>query len=458
MNMFFRLLIVLLFIAGSIHFLFIGMEASADTLFFHAFAEYIRTGQYAWPFPNMPYTQVRTGAAPLFSLLLTAIYEIPRSDILLHAIHLGFFGGTLFLLYRMLRAYIRPVVAMLAVTMFAFIPGNLIFISWALSDLGAQFLFTLYCFLLWKYRQTCQVSYLSFSVFAGFLTGLWRYSFVVFGAVSLVWFFCAIILKKPHRVFIVSVPALLGIFLISVWIVIQHALTGVWGIADDVDIRYSNQMLLQAKRVPPEDDPAMIRVRQFVPKTVDMRQPYWELEPYFWPQLGYDYVRINTIIGEVGKAAMYRYPLDFLRVSANAFFATHWNIMDVRHFLDEHQRYCGQVGTVAFCKPILTLWPFSQSWNGLVRISQPFYHWIFPLWSVGLFFPSLVWVLFVSHASFSRQFGLLFLIGRLPIALSTWPDQRYLVPFYPLMIIITCLAMRDWYRILRRRTVQKLTV
>jgi hypothetical protein len=439
-----------------INLIYFWMNATVDTDMFYEFAKFIRTGIYVYPMYNLGYKGVLTGSPPLFSVLLYVLDFFNRSDIWLHVIHLMMLVITTYLVYQILRKYFNQYYAIIISCIFSLIPGNLIYTTLVISDLGAQFLFMIYGYLFFMFIQTRKPQYVSLSVLVGFITGLMRYSFIIFGGFSLLF----LIWLHP-RALINYFFATIGIIVIFIWVIIQHSLTGEWGIACCGGVRYNIQMMMMAKVLPREDDPSMIEIRKYIPREVDLRKPHWELEQYILPHVNRSFVRSINIIGNVGKAAMWQHPFDFIRVSLYSFFYSHFNppyagtlaTFGLGYAIDYPPLFCGAKGTMQYCKPII-MTPYSyQIWNAFVNTSNFFYRYIYPVYSFGIFFPSIIWVVFSRNNSL-KLFGLLFMAGRIPIAMATWPDPRYVVPFYPLMIIIPCLAISEISSIIQRKILQ----
>lgn len=434
-----------------LHFFFVWMNSSVDSWYFHAFSTFLKTGKYTDP-TGQPYQVVRTGAAPLFSALLALLESIPRADVILHGLQLIVLLVTGLLLFSMLKEYIKKPWAAMFASFFILLPGNLIHVSYVLSDIGAQLLFTLYLFLLFRFFKHKKSHALSLSVLVGFIAGLWRYSFVVFGVISLLMFFASY--PRKFRLYIYPV---IGILLIGGWVMIQHSFTGVWGLADDVGIRYNIKMMMQGEVLPSEEHPAMKEIRRYISPEVDLRKPYWELEQHLIPHFGYDYVRMVKLVGAVGKAAMWEHPFVYARVTLESFFKSHIGVPYAKNLstfgTDKSYEYppliCTSMGTIDYCNPIIMTNVSYSVWNFFVMASNWYYKTIFPIWSFVLFFPMLIWA-FIRSDPFFRVAAFCFLVGRLVIAMATWSDPRYVLPFYPLMIFLSVVALKDFISVVRR--------
>lgn len=440
------IIVAITFLVLVIHLFFGWMITNVDTFFFDAFAKFIRTGNYVFPIADLPYRQINTGAPPLYSLLLAGLYFFRRADVYLHVLQIMMLIGTSLLVYQMLKDFVGKKWALIVSCLFTLLPGNLIYVSLIMSDLGAQFLFTFYCYLIYRYLKTKKINYIAHSVLIGFVTGLWRYSFVIFGALSLLFF----IIKRPKGM-VNYISPVLGLAIIIAWFLIQHSLTGVWGLTVCTGIRYNIQMMWRAKVLPRKDHPSMIEIRKYIPEEVDLRQVYWDLEKYFVPHIGYDLVKICQLVGDVGKAAIYEHPIAFIKVTLDSFFRSH-NLPPYQeslatyglgYYIDYPPLYCGSIGTIETCKPIVTTKHSYPVWNAYIRASNFFYKIIFYFFSYFIFFPAVLVSLFFIKNIYTKIFSLLFIVGRLPIAMATFPDSRYVLPFYPLMVMIVVLVVRD---------------
>lgn len=431
-------------------FFFNWLNPTVDTWIFHAFAQFIRTGKYVFPIPQLPYKHIHTQTAPLYSLLLAGLYYVPSADLVLHGLQISMILLSGFFVFKILRRAVGRSLAIIAGCIFTLLPGNVIFTSLLMSEAGAIFLFTLYLFLVHKYFESKNIIFLSLSVPVGFLAGLWRYSFAIFGAISLIW----LLSSRPKNVRMYVFP-LIGVFIISSWIVIQHNLTGIWGLSLDSGIRLHINIAMAEKVLPKDTAPSMIEIHKYISKDVDLTRPFYEIEPYLVPVIGYDYLRLNKLLGDIAIDDIREHPLNLVKVTAASFFQHHLGTpysLNLAYFGSPTQPEfppinCAGIETIKFCNPIISL-PFAYPlWNAYVRLTFLFYTYVFPVLSFIVFFPSLVWVILRGNREF-KFYAWFFVIGRLFVALATapWSGSRYLLPFYQLMVIITVYSLSDIYR------------
>jgi 4-amino-4-deoxy-L-arabinose transferase-like glycosyltransferase len=402
------------------------------------------------------YKKPLTNSAPLYSLLLAVLYSFPDSDIILHALQLVMLGISSWLVYLMLKPHTGKYPAAIAGFLVTLFPGNLIYAASVMSETGIQLFYTLYIYLLWKYLNTRSVRPLSISVFLGFAMGLWKYPYIIFGPLSL----AILLYRHPKQLSHYLFPAL-GIALILVWIFIHHRITGIYALSDFQNLRYNLQMMYAAKVLPQENDPSVVELRKYLPPGFDLRRPFWEFEPYLNPITGNDFAELDRLVGNVGKAAFFYHPDAFVKTAVYTFFKMHHG--DYPHLTPyspslaefgnpnaDYPNICDRMGTMRYCTPIISTSISLMVWNGILSAFNWFYAYIYPVWSIVLFFPALIYCLICKN-QVNRLFGALFLIGRIPVVAFTLPHARYLLPFYPIMMMIIFIAAYDFTIFIRRK-------
>ena len=137
------------------HFLFFWMNFSVDSYYYWAIGNYFKTGTYKYDIAFMPtFAKPPTVSPPAFGLLLTTLEFLPYPDIILHLLHLLLLSGTGFSIYKSLRYFIRsPNAAVLACVM-VLVPGNLVYASLTLTEVGAEFFVALYAYYLVRFYKT----------------------------------------------------------------------------------------------------------------------------------------------------------------------------------------------------------------------------------------------------------------------------------------------------------------
>lgn len=432
--------IAFLFFYSIFHALFLWINAISDTYFYWAFAQFLKTGSYPFIHPFL-YTKPTTISPPLYSILLLGIEYIKLGGFTLHVLQIATAIGTALFLYKVLSHFFSINIATSAAILFLFIPGNVIFISYVLTEIGAQFLVMLYAYLLFEYVRTHHGNYLALSAPLGFIMGLWKYSLILYGLVSII----LLVIHKPHKI-ISFIPSAIGISIVFVWILFNHQITGVWGLSDSNAVQLYNQIVWMGKTLPSEQNVALIKLREYIPRNVSLYQSYWDLEDYILPKVGHDWTAMSNIFGNVAYAAVREHPIAYLQTTAQLFFRTHgpgrpyWDNLAVLNI--KRPVFCGTLGTYKFCKSILYhKYLTSELWKIYIRWSDFFYEIPFPFISLFIFLPSLFYSLIRGDA-YMKLFGILHLVGTIPVAMYVQFDTRYLLPFYPLMVLCIMLTMR----------------
>ncbi len=445
---------LLVITAGLIGFLFLFgfLYENIDGYQYWAFGEYLRTGVYPFVWPMM-YAKPTTVSPPLYSAILAFVGHIQRGDIPLHLLQLFFYCGAGFYLFKTLLFFIKKEPAIIAACLTSLIPGSIIYTGYLMTENGVQFFLTLYIFLFFSWLKTKHILPLSLSVFVGIIMGLWKYSFLIYGFLSLGMF----LLFHPKKIAAYLFP-FIGVLILMLWIIYNHTITNVWGLLD-TKYMYAHMVLIwEGKVVPNPDNPATKRFRSYVPDSVPIHDGYWTFLPYILPKVNGDWTKVDEIVGGMGMGAIKEYPFEYVKTVIKIFFETHnhgipyWsNLSRFGNDDPQYPLYCQTLGTLQFCAPIIkTPWTY-PIWNAFVRLSDWFYVWIFPFWSMGIFFPMLI-VCLIHKNAFFRWLGILFLIGRIPISMSNVAESRYLVPFYPLMAIITVAGIKQSILWLKRKT------
>ena len=88
-------------------------------------------------------------------------------------------------------------------------------------------------------------------------------------------------------------------------------------------------------------------------------------------------------------------------------------------------------------------------WNMYVRASRTFYDAVMPPVFLVLFLPSLLVVL-MTRTWKKRIYAIIYLVNLIPISYLSMAESRYLIPYYPLIIIIAVLGIQAIALFLRR--------
>lgn len=432
------LLLIITFMVAIVFALFSWLNAIADSYFYWAIGKFFQTGIYPFVAPFI-YDRPTTISPPAYGLLLIFLQNFIRADIILHLLQLILLALTSYFIYKILLSSTGKYLALVAACLHFLIPGNLIYTSYALTETGAQTLIAFYLYLLWRYLTHHPTIWIELAIFVGFIMTLWKYSLIIYGIIALL-----IFIRRPTRNPRSYILPFLGIITITLWVYLNFQITGVIGLSDAKGIQLWNQAVWVGKILPGESSPSMRELRKFVPGNVDLYRGYWDLQPYILPQVNQSWKIVDQTLGNIALAAVKEHPTLYLKNTLNIFWQLHskgipyWdNLWLFGEKFSGQQLFCGSYGTIKFCEPIIkTPWSFS-TWNLFVLMSNKFYEYLFPVFTIALFFPSALILLFNRKY---RIFPILYLLGTIPIALYVHPDPRYILPFYPLMIICVFLA------------------
>lgn len=427
------------------HLLFLWMYTNIDGYFYWAFGQYVKTGVY--PFlPAFTYLRPITISPPLYGIFLMLLGFFARADIILHILQLLMLAGTATLLYKLLTPFIHRSVARALACLFILFPTNVIFASSMMSEIPAQFLFTLWVYLVHRFTQSRNISYLSHAVFLTAIMTLLKYQFLFSGLLSFglfVYFFFKERVKHAVHVF----PVALGVGILLLWVVANHAITGVWGLSDTRKMPFYTNFVWDGKHFPKETDPAVIALRAFVPPAATNTREYWDLQYLILPHVGGDWGAIDDLLGNVGLAAIREQPLSYIANAGRVFLQIHtktapwWHNVATFGLQDPDQPlYCDALSSIQFCRPIIsTPWSY-RLWNAYINVATSFYNTVFPFFAVIVFFPAIAVTLFKGKRH-ERIFPILYLVNLLPISFLAFAESRYLIPFYPLILIISTLGI-----------------
>lgn len=436
------------------HVLFLWMYTNIDGYFYWAFGQYVKTGVY--PFlPSFTYLRPTTISPPLYGIFLMYLGFIPRADILLHILQLLMLAGTATLLYKLLTPFVHKPVALILACLFILFPANVIYSSSMMTEVPAQFLMTCYVYLAHRFIASKKISFLSSMVLLAAVMTVLKYQFLFLTLLSFGLF--AFFFFQKHAKRIVHVfPVILGGSILLLWVVANRAITGVWGLSDTRKMPFYTNFVWDGRHFPKETDPAVTALRAFVPKTVNKYAQYWDLQDYILPRVNRDWRAIDELLGNVGLATIRGQPLSYLTNAGRVFLQIHthtspwWNNMATFGFRDPIQPlYCGALSSIQFCRPIvLTPWSY-RWWNAYVNVATSFYNTVFPFFAIIIFFPALAVTLF-KEKRHERIFPILYLVNLLPISFLAFAESRYLIPYYPLIIIIAVLGIQAIVLFLRR--------
>ncbi len=422
------------------HFLFLWMYTNIDGYFYWAIGRYFTTGTYPFIAPFI-YEKPTTVSPPLYGLFLALIGTLPQADILLHAIHLILFAITSILLFSMLKRIVSANTAACISLLFLLFPANVIYTGSMMTELPAQTAMTVYIYLMTRWFQSHRPAVLFWAILLAAVMTLLKYQFMILFLVSgsiLVW----TMHTRPSGARLPIIGATIGTLLILFWVGTNHAVTGVWGLSDTKKMPFYTNFVWDGRHFPPETDPSVVALRRYVPKTADRYAEYWDLEDYILPYTHRDWTKVDELLGSVGLAAVRTYPAAYgingLRIFVQTLtdHAPWWHNLETFGSRDPVQPlFCDHLGSIRFCRPIIYTALSYRLWNTYVALSRAFYDLVIPPLLVFVFLPSLILTLF--HRRWHIKFyGIIYLLNLVPISYLAMVESRYLVPYYPLMILI----------------------
>ena len=430
--------IVLVFTIGFLifHFLFFWVNAIIDSYFYWAIGQYFKTGIYPFIHPFI-YARPPTVSPPAYGLFLNIIQLFPKPDIVLHAIQLVMLGGIGFFVYRTALLFISKSTSIIMACLTILIPGNMVYASLALTEIGAELFISIYVYLLALFYAKKKTSTLALACSLGFIVTTWKYAFIVFGFYAFVLF----LLQKSKNIssyLIISI----GIFIVLFWIYINHDITSVWGLSDNKAIIW-NQIIMTGRTLPNENDPSMIKLRKYIPKETDLFQGYWGLQNYILPYHHNDWRVADRILTNVAYTTIKQHPLVYIKTAGYLFWQLHqsglpyWTNMWIFGNPNPYiaKLFCEKLGNIQMCEPLIKLPNSFSIWNTFVRVSNTFYFTLFPFIASYVFLPSFIYLLFRGK-KFERSLSMLYVLGTGPIAFFVHLDRRYIIPLYPIMILI----------------------
>lgn len=437
-------------------FLFVWIYTNIDGYFYWAIGEYFRTGIYPFIAPFI-YNKPITISPPLYGLFLAFIGTIPHGDRWLHLSQIVMMATTTLLLYHILTSWITKRQAAIIAFLFLILPTNVIYTSSMMTELPAQTAMTLYLFLLQKSLKTNHTATAGHLLVLTALMTLLKYQFIILFMAHTLYFLWLLYKKSPGAISLI-LYATVGTLIISLWIVTNHGITGVWGLSDTKKMPFYTNFVWNGKHYPRETNPAVKALRQYVPRNVDKYAEYWDLQDYILPSVNRNWTAVDELLGNVGIAAINEDPLGYVTNGIRIFFQTHghrapwWYNLETFGRRDPAQPlYCDSLRSIRFCKPIIMTSYSYPFWNTYVHFSRTFYDVVLaPILQI-LFLP-LLFIVFLTGQWNRRIFSAIYFVNLVPISYLTMVESRYLIPYYPLIIIITVLGTQSVYIFFRRIT------
>lgn len=435
-----------------INFLFGWMNANVDSYFYLAIGEYFRTGQYPFTHPFI-YTKPTTISPPLYGLFFILTHNLIRADVLLHFIQLGLLAVTSYLLYQILALIVKKPIAQIISCLFVIFPVNLIYASYVLTENASQFFVMLWVFLVIKGLITKKPLPIAIAVLVGSVAGLMKYSLMIYMVLAGVYLLRYI---KKMKIIDYLFP-LLALFVLGGWVITNYQITGVWGLYDTKGTQLYNQFVGQTKIIPPENHPAVIRIRSLLSDETDIRVPYWVIQEQLVRKLGGVWADVDKVLFDVAWASVSMHPVEYTFHSISNFARMHYagnphwknlsNVVPI-DLPNPDRTYCSLLDQVKMCTPIImTPWSF-PAWNSFISIELMLFRIFAPFVFFLLFLPSLI-VSLLSKNILARDLAIMYLVGVIPIALTIHVDPRYIVPFYPLATLVIVAALQYTSNVVR---------
>ena len=431
---------VLLFLALTsviLGFLFWGMMDLPDSAFYFAIGEYIKSGKYPFTYPYI-YSRPTTISPPLYGLFLLPLWGLPRSDIIIHLIQVLILLTTAYFTYKSARYFLPSAWSLIAVSFLLLIPGNTIFTSLVMTEIGAQLLVGIYVYLLLSYFIFKKPKFLHSAILVGLLMGLWKYSLIVYGGVAILILF----MKRPKLGICWLLPVT-GVLIITGWIFVNHRITNVWGLSDASGIQMYNLVVWNGRLSPKVDNQSWLKLRHYVGTGVNIYRPYWDLQEYILSKNNRNWWEVNSILGSVATAAIKNNPFGYALVVARNFILIHgptsFYEADWRRACQnapaDFRPFYNQNGTFRLCAPIINERVAQPFWNWYISFTGLFYNYVFPITNYLILLPALI-LLPLMGSIREKILAVLYLIGVGSTVMIAHLDQRYLMPFYPIVSIV----------------------
>lgn len=443
-----------------------------DSNYYQAFARFLTTGDYPYFPPSFTFTTI---SPPLYSGLLALVSGISHGHVLLLSLQVAMLLGSTLLLYSILTVYLGRLPSFLYAVMFLIIPGNIIYAQAVMTEIPAQFLLTLVVFLTGKWLKSKRHPYLALAAGVALFSGLMKYSLMVYGVlISLLLLYATVRTKKGT--FIALFFPVSAATLVLGWVIWNRSLTGVWGLSDSIGVHLYDQAVWIGGLAPGDPShPDLVTITNTIPQQTSFRNPHWMIEPYFVNQKKWAWKPFDEMLGRVARQAIIdhpvRYGVNTVKVFLMSFRSGAPYDAGLRQFGNEDLQHCWTIDRKTFCTPlyrrifcdrkaystIIPCTPLIRTpetvpvFVSLVRYADSFYDRILPIFSYAVFLPSVALLLLIGKSG-QRLYPLLFLMGTFPQAALERPEARYLIPYYPLMVISTGIVLRIIIQLLQRIT------
>lgn len=425
------------------HALFFWVNLIVDSYFYWAIGTYFTSGNYPYLFPFY-YDKATTISPPLYGLFLKffeLVSDTPQHLLLLFQLLL--LGLTAILLYKTLIFFVHKNVAAIISLLFMAIPGNVIYASYMLTENGAAFFTTLYLYLTTRYFVKKDVQSLAMSIGIASVGALWKYALVVGIVISFALYIFEKAKKKSH-----VIPIAVGMLILCSWIGLQYKTTGVFGMSDASGVHLWNAVIFMGKMVPSEKSGAMKELRKYIAPHENLQQGYWAFQGAILTKENLSWKKVDTVLGNVAKEAIYENPLAYLRVVLQNTMFLHGGGMpyweNIGQFGNKNatptEPQCPKVGKYQYCDPLIPFAGNKQVWNQYVYLSDIFYTHIFPIMLLYIFLPAYIIMMF-QYKRYGLFLFILYLALIIPNTAYESPNNRYLIPNYSFIVLTITLGI-----------------
>lgn len=382
--------------------LFFWANANIDSYFFWAFGQYLTTGNY--PFlPDFTYARPTTMAPPMMSAIMAITQFTPVAALFIRLIQTVLLSSTAYILFLLLNRSFSKKASTVIACLFILIPGNLVYVNYLMSEILAQFFITLVLYLL----LTKKYSLAFFWAAVGMLS---KYAIILYAPIALLF---------PARKRFSFILA--GIFVTAGWISINYSITGSIGLSDLRGGHLWNNVVWVAGI------------------GSEIRKPYWEMQKDILPTVNNNFAAFDAKLGAKAMQAIREHPIQYIISVFKGFFVLHGNTLpyweNLGHFGKPQGAYplnCDPLGTIHLCKALIPATWSIPVWNAFIFLSNGFYRYIWPIIMI-IFFVSLLR---------GKILSLLYVSVVLLHAALEHHDTRYLIPFYPQIVLMIALGIK----------------
>lgn len=425
------------------HFLFFWIFETTDSWFYWALGNYIKTGIYNAPHPYY-YTVPSTHEPPLYSLFLYLVQFVNRADVVIHFFHICLLFLSAYFLYRILCGYLRSNLSFLITGIYLFIPAHFTYVSALMTEIPALFATSLYLYICHFIISEKKRDWLKFLILLSSVMVLLKYSFIIFFCAAV---FLFVISKRKQSVDFFYL--IVGVVIIAVWVLINHALNGSWGLSGSTGKHLYNRVVDFDHLLPDENDPSLTKLRKYT-GDANLYSPWWLLEPMMITKLEDGESEVSRIMGNVVFAALAKNPLPYIYNTPKMFLAIHGSDTN-NYFLSNYTaKSCRNLGTIYFCKPIIESREKFIYWDAIASISDFYSRKIVPYLHYFLLFPALVFAVLKGNR-FLKFCAFVYLISTTVAVMTEVPAGRYLYAFIPIMIILLTYFLTHLCRLIQRK-------